>query len=190
MGKHSGPFQVLDVILARRLGATFASTLTLFLLMPPMRSQAYQQCSGKSQSADDTAKASTTQENHVNSSEFSSLRGSGRIKRRHTAAQWAWNSIGLFTSSSIGLAHSGSSQEKRRTNRGAKSKGRLWRCACISFLRKYCIHTLNQSYCSQKITMRPFKWNRFITFSTWICSFSCCIVQQHRFNSFEIWLHN
>lgn len=83
-----------------------------------------------------------TQENHVNSSEFSSLRGSGRIKCCHTAAQRAWNSIGLFTSSSIGLAHSGSSQGKQRTNRGAKRKLRLWRgCACISFLKTVlCLH--------------------------------------------------
>lgn len=49
--------------------------------------------------------------NHVNSSEFSSLRGPGRIKCRHTAAQRAWNSIGLFTSFSIGLVHSGSSRK-------------------------------------------------------------------------------
>jgi len=47
------------VLVARRLRKTLGSTLTLFLLMPPTRSQAYQQCPGKSQSAENTAKAST-----------------------------------------------------------------------------------------------------------------------------------
>lgn len=49
--KHLGVFQVL---VARRLRKTLGSTLTLFLLMPPMRSQAYQQCPGKSQSAENS----------------------------------------------------------------------------------------------------------------------------------------
>lgn len=133
VGKRSGAF--LDVILARRLGATFASTLTPFCSCHQWEAKHINSALERVR-VQTTQPWQTQQENHVNSSEFSSLRGSGRIKRRHTAAQRAWNSIGLFTSSSIGLAHSGSSLGKRRTNRGAKSKRRLWRrCANISFLK-------------------------------------------------------